>query len=121
MPGGWFLVLPDDKHATAPNDRRNRFLYRSNNTASYFFGNFKNRKIIDCYFYHKGENSRMTDWEDIKIKSYIDFFPWKNIIECNDASQKILTQLFYTNMEFIDEPWGFTILICGQPIVVTIS
>jgi hypothetical protein len=26
-PGGWFLVLPDDKHVTALNDRRNRFLY----------------------------------------------------------------------------------------------
>jgi hypothetical protein len=23
-------------------------------------------------------------------------------------------------MEFIDEPWGFTTLVCGQPIVVTI-
>jgi hypothetical protein len=51
-PGDWFLVLPDDKYATTPNDRRNWFLYRSNNAASYFFGNFKNRKIADCYFYH---------------------------------------------------------------------
>jgi hypothetical protein len=72
-PGGWFLVLLDDKHATAPNDSRNRFLYHLNNAASYFFENFKNRKITDCYFYHKGENGRMTDWEDIQIESYINF------------------------------------------------
>jgi hypothetical protein len=75
MPGGWFLVLPDDKHVSAPNDRRNQFLYRSNNTASYFFGNFKNRKITDCYFYHKGKNGRMTDWEDTQIENYIGFWP----------------------------------------------
>jgi hypothetical protein len=119
-PGGWFMTLPDDKHVTSPNDQRNWFLYRSNNAASYFFGNFKNRKIVYCYFYHKGENGRMTDWKDTQIKTYIGFWPWKNIIECNDVSHKILTQLFYDNMEFIDEPWGFTILVCKQPIVVTI-
>jgi hypothetical protein len=27
---------------------------------------------------------------------------------------------FLLNMEFIDEPWGFTTLVCGQPIVVII-
>jgi hypothetical protein len=83
--------------------------------------NSKIEKNVDCYFYHNGANSRMTDWEDTQIDSYIDFWPWKNIIECNDASHKILTQLFYANMEFIDEPWSFTILTCGQPIIVTIS
>jgi hypothetical protein len=88
--------------------------------TSYFFGNFKNRKIVDCYFYHKDENGRMTDWEDTQIETYIGFLPWKTIIECNDVSHKIFTQLFYANMEFIDEPWGFTILVCGQTIVVTI-
>jgi signal peptidase I len=71
--GGCFMVLPNDKHATSPNDRRNRFLYRSNNAASYFFDNFKNKKIVDCYFYHKGENNRMTDWEDTQIETYIGF------------------------------------------------
>jgi hypothetical protein len=104
MSGGWFLVLPDDKHASAPNDRRNQFLYRSNYAASYFFGNFKNRKIIDYYFYHKVENGMMTDWEDTQIEIYIDFWAYKNIIECNNVSHKILTQLFYINMKFIDEP-----------------
>jgi hypothetical protein len=74
-PGGWFLVLPDNTHATALNDGRNRFLYRSNNAVNYFFGNFKNRKIVDYYFYHKGENDKMTDWEDTQIESYIDFWP----------------------------------------------
>jgi hypothetical protein len=67
-PRGWFLVL-----ATAPNDSRNQFLYRSNNVASYFFDNFKNKKITDCYFYHKGENGRMIGWEDTQIENYISF------------------------------------------------
>jgi hypothetical protein len=62
----------------------------------------------------------MTDWEDTQIESYIGFWPWKNIIECNYASYKILTQLFYTKIEFIDEPWGFTTLVCRQSIVVII-
>jgi hypothetical protein len=50
MPGGWFLVLPDDKHVSALNDRMNKFLYCSNNAASYFFGNFKNRKLLIVIF-----------------------------------------------------------------------
>jgi hypothetical protein len=69
--------------------------------------NSKIEKNVNYYFYHNGENSRITDWEDI--------------IECNDVSHKILTQLFYANIKFRDEPWGFTTLICGQSIVVTIS
>jgi hypothetical protein len=75
IPGGWFLVLPDDKHTFAPNDRKNRFLYHSNNAVSYFFGDFKNRKITDCYFYHNGENGKMNDWENTQIESYISFWP----------------------------------------------
>jgi hypothetical protein len=73
MSGGWFLVNPDDKFTSAPSDRRNQFLYRSNNAASYFFDNFKNKKITDYYFYQKGENDRITDWKDTQIKTYIGF------------------------------------------------
>jgi hypothetical protein len=50
MSGGWFLVLPNDKHASTPNDRKNQFLYRSNNATSYFFGNFKNKKMSIAIF-----------------------------------------------------------------------
>jgi hypothetical protein len=51
----------------------------------------KTEKLLIVIFIIFFLNGRMTDWEDTQIESYIGFWPWKNIIECNDASHKILT------------------------------
>jgi hypothetical protein len=59
MAGGWFWVNPTETSSNVLNDHNNRYLYRSNNSASYFFGSFKDRKLVACYFYNKGE---MVEW-----------------------------------------------------------
>jgi hypothetical protein len=61
MLGGWFHHNPTNVDGNALNYCSNRYLYRSNKMVSYYIGNFKNCKLIDYYFYNKGENGRMTN------------------------------------------------------------
>jgi hypothetical protein len=53
--GGWFRYNPTDANDNASNDHNNRYLNESNKATSYYFGDYKNHKLIDCYFYNKGE------------------------------------------------------------------
>jgi hypothetical protein len=78
------------------------------------------KKVIDYYFYHIGENDRMTEWKKTLIDRYTSYWPWKKLIECDDLIYNSTTKVFYANMKFIDEPWDFISLICGQSIFVAI-
>jgi hypothetical protein len=117
---GWFHITPLVFKSNGPYDRFNKYYYRDATVHSLYNGNFKQKKLADYYFFNKGKDGRIIEWEDTQIEGYIGFWPWKKLIECDEPAHTYMTQVFYVNMKLIDNLWGFLTFVVGQPILVTI-
>jgi hypothetical protein len=65
--------------------------------------NIKQKKLADCYFYHKGKNGRIIEGKTHKLNGILGI-GHKKMIECDDPTYIPINQVFYTNIQFIDEP-----------------
>jgi hypothetical protein len=97
-PDGWFYINPLVFKSNALNDRFNKYYYRDVTIASTTI--ILNKEN----FFNIGENGRITEWEDTQIDGYIEYWPWKKLIECDEPTRTPLTQVFYANMKFIGNP-----------------
>jgi hypothetical protein len=71
----WFHVTPLVFKPNGLNDRFNKYYYRDVSAHSIYNDNFKNKKLANYYFFNKGENGKITEWEDTQIDGYIGFWP----------------------------------------------